>query len=115
MNTQNFFAPTNIGPAHDHAPIKASGTQQRGIQHIRPVGGCHQDDAFIRFEAVHLYQQLVQGLLALVVTAAQAGTAVTSHGIDFIDKDNARRILLALLKQVTYPASANTHEHLHKI
>ncbi len=38
-----------------------------------------------------------------------------SHCIDFVDEDNARSILLALLKQIAYPARAHTHKHLHEV
>ena len=71
MHAQNLFAPAYIRTADDYAPVKTARAQQRRIQHIRSVRRCHQDDAFIGFEAVHLYQQLVQSLFALVVTAAK--------------------------------------------
>src|ERR1700742_323499 len=49
-----------------------AGAQQRRIQHVGPVGGGDQDHAFIGFKAVHLDQQLVEGLFAFVIAAAQA-------------------------------------------
>ena len=70
MNFQNVFAPTHGGTANHNPAVKAAGPQQRRIENVRPVGGGHQDNAFIRFEAVHLDQQLVQSLFAFVVTAA---------------------------------------------
>src|ERR1700687_4930246 len=45
------------------------------IEHVGPVGGGDQDDAFVRLEAVHLDEELVERLLALVVAAAEAGAA----------------------------------------
>jgi hypothetical protein len=50
-------------------------------------------------KAVHFHQQLVEGLLALVMAAAQAGAAVAAHGIDFIDENDAGRVFLALQKR----------------
>jgi hypothetical protein len=44
----------------------------------------------VGFEAVHLDQELVEGLLALVVAAAEARAAMTAHGIDLVDEDDAR-------------------------
>ena len=67
MNAQNGLAALHVGTAHHHAPVEAAGPQQRGVQHVRAVGGGHQDHTLIRFKAVHFHQQLVQGLLALVV------------------------------------------------
>src|SRR2546426_935554 len=52
------------------APVEATRAEQGRIEDIRTVGRRHQDDAFVRFEAVHLNQQLIQGLFALVVPAA---------------------------------------------
>ena len=54
-------------------------------------------------------------LLALIVTAAQAGAAVAADGVDFIDEDDAGRVLLALLEEVAHAAGAHADEHLHEI
>src|SRR6516225_9197720 len=40
---------------------------------------------------------------------------MASDGIDFIDEDDARRILLALLEQIAHAARADANEHLHEI
>src|ERR1700733_10603671 len=40
---------------------------------------------------------------------------MASHRIDFIDEDDARGILLALLEQIAYPARAHADEHLDEI
>ncbi len=70
MYPQNLFASAYIRTANYHAPIEAPRPQQRRIQHVGSIRRRHQDDAFIRLEAVHLHQQLIQRLLALVVSAA---------------------------------------------
>ena len=49
------------------------------------------------------------------MTAAQTGSALTSHGIDLVDKDDRRGLGLGLLKEVTHAAGADTHEHLDKV
>ena len=66
------------------------GTQQRRVEDVGPVGGGDQDDAALGLEAVHLHQQLVQRLFALVVTAAHAGAAVPADGVDLVDEDDRR-------------------------
>ena len=71
-----------------------------GVEHVRPVGGGDQDHALVCLETVHLDQQLVEGLFAFVVTAAQAGTAMAADRIDFVDEDDAGRVLLALFEHV---------------
>src|SRR6266516_3847603 len=40
---------------------------------------------------------------------------MATHGINLIDKDNARRMLFSLFKEIAHPCSPNTYEHLHKL
>ena len=115
MHAENFFTAANIRKWNHNAAIEASRTQQGGIKNVRPVGCGDQDHAFIRFKTVHFDQQLVQRLLTLVVSTAKTGTAVTAYGIDFIDKDDAGSVLLALLEEITYAACSDADEHFYEI
>ena len=49
------------------------------------------------------------------MTAAHTVTTVTADSVDLIDKDDARRVLLGLLKHVTNTACTNAHEHFNKV
>src|SRR5438132_153247 len=80
-----------------------------------PVRAARQNDAVVRLEAVHLDEQLVQRLLALIVPAAEPGAAVPADGIDLVDEDDARRVRLTLLEQVAHPRGAHADEHLHEV
>ena len=71
VDREDAFAALDVGTIDDDAAIEAARTQQRRIEHVGTVGRGHQDDAFVRLEAVHLDEQLVERLLALVVTAAE--------------------------------------------
>ena len=104
-----------VGAIHHNLAVEAAGTHQRRIEHIGTVGGGHDDDARVALKAVHLGEQLVEGLLALVVAAAEAGTTLTTHRIDLIDKDDAGGILLGLFEQIAHAAGADAHEHLHEL
>ena len=115
MHAQNFFAALHVRPRHHHAPVKAARPQQRRIEHVRPVGGRDQDHAFVRFEAVHFHEQRVQRLLALVVPAAQACAAVAADGVNFVNEDDAGRVLLALLEKIAHAARAHADEHLDEV
>src|SRR5205814_9801697 len=64
------------------------------VQHVRPVGGRDDDDVSVGVEAVHLDQQLVEGLLALVVTAAEAGATLAADRVDLVHEHDAGRVLL---------------------
>ena len=94
---------------------KRPGTQQRGVEHVGPVGRGDDDDAFVLLEAIHLDQQLVERLLALVVAAAEARAAMAADRVDFVDEDDAGRILLRLLEHVAHAARADADEHLDEV
>ncbi len=115
MHLQNLLAPDHVRIRHDDLPVEAAGAQQRRVEHVRAVGRGDQDDAFVRLEAVHLDEQLVQRLLALVVAAAKARAAMPADGVDLVDEDDARRILLRLLEHVAHAARADADEHLDEI
>src|SRR5579864_3520292 len=115
MYSKNLFPAAHVRPADNYSPIKAAWPQQCGIKHIRPVRSRHENDAFVRLEAIHLNQQLIQSLLPLVVTATEARASMTPDGVDLVDEDNARSILFALLKQVANPAGADADKHFYEI
>ena len=115
MHFQNLFAADHVGIRHDDLAVEAARTQQSRIEHVGPVGGGDQDDAFIGLEAVHLDQQLVQRLLALVVAAAEARAAVAADGVDLVDEDDAGRVLLGLLEHVAHAAGADADEHFDEV
>src|SRR5581483_11650096 len=64
---------------------------------------------------VHLDQQLVERLLALVVAAAEAGTAVAADRVDLVHEDDAGRVLLPLLEQVADAGGPDADEHLDEV
>ena len=49
------------------------------------------------------------------MTAPETGTTLATHGIDFVDEQNARSVLLACFKQVTYAGCTHANEHFHKV
>ena len=103
-----FSRPTTSGLGTTTWRSKRPGRSSAGIEHVGPVGRGDQDDAFIGLEAVHLDQQLIEGLLALVVAAAEAGAAMTADRVDLVDEDDAGRVLLALLEHVAHARLAPT-------
>ncbi|CRQ89159.1 hypothetical protein PAERUG_P45_London_17_VIM_2_12_12_02414 [Pseudomonas aeruginosa] len=115
VHLEDLFAPADIRQADHHLAVEAARTQQRRVQNVRTVGGSDDDDAIVHLEAIHLYQQLVEGLLALVVTTAQAGAAMAADGVDLVDEDDARRMLLGLVEHVADTGSAHADEHLDEV
>ena len=115
MHFQDLFAAAHVGQRHDHLPVKPAGPQQRGIEHVGAIGRGNDDDAFVALEAIHFYEQLVQRLLALVVTTAKARAAMATDRVDFVDKDDAGCVLLSLFEHVAHPRGAHADEHFDEI
>ena len=109
------MATVEVGGVDLDLAVEAARAQQRRVEHVGPVGRGDEDDAAADVEAVHLDEQLVEGLLALVVAAAHAGAAVASDRVDLVDEDDRRGVLLGLLEEVADAAGADTDEHLDEV
>ena len=70
-----------------------------------------------RVEAVHLGQDLVQRLLALVAAAeAAAGAAArAADRVELVDEDDRRRLLLRLPEQVAHARGADADDRLDEL
>src|SRR4051794_34127471 len=104
-----------VGPVDDDLAIEAARAQKCRIEDVGPVRRGDQNDVVLQLEPVHLDEELVEGLLALVVPTAQAGAAVAADGVDLVHEDDARRGLLGLLEEVTHSRSADADEHLDEV
>src|SRR5712691_7308505 len=107
MYLQNGLAAVLIRRTHGHPSVKAAGAQQRLVEHVGTVGRGEDDDAFARGKAVHLGQDLIQSLLALVVAAEGARTAGTPDGVELIDENDGRGSLAGLFEQVPHATRAD--------
>src|SRR5438552_3725639 len=115
MHAEDAFPALHIRPRHDHAAVEAAGTEERRVEHVGAVRGGDQDDALVGLEAVHLDEELVERLLALVVAAAETRAAVTADGVDLVDEDDARGVLLPLHEEIAHPRGAHADEHLDEV
>ena len=101
VHAQNRDASRDIGLIDDDLTVKATRSQKCPVQNIGAVGCGNDDNALVRRETVHLNKQLIQRLFALIMPAADICTALTTNGINLIDKDYARGIFLCLREEVT--------------
>ena len=115
MHLENLLATTNVRQPYDNLAVETTRTQQSRIKHVRTVGSCDNNNAVVHLEAVHLNQQLVQCLLALIVTTTKAGTTVTTYCIDLVDENNTGSLFFGLIKHVAYTRRTHTYKHLDKI
>ena len=115
VNTEDRLAPFDVGPIEHYLPVEPSGSQQRRVEDVGPVGRRHQDHGRALVESVHLDEQLIQRLLALVVAAPEAGTSVSADGVGLVDEHDRRRRGLRLLEEIAHSRSADADEHLNEV
>ena len=115
MHIENLLTAADIGQGHIDLPVKTPRTQQGCVKNVGTIGGGHHDHSHIGLEAIHLNQHLIERLLALVVSTAQASAALTSNGINFVDKDDAGRVLLGVVKHVAHTRCADANKHFDKV
>ncbi len=115
VDLEDLRAALAVGTVDDDLAVEAPGAQEGGVEDVGPVGGGDEDDVVLHLEAVHLDEQLVERLLALVVPAAEAGAAVATDGVDLVHEDDAGRVLLGLLEEVTHARGAHPDEHLDEV
>ena len=104
-----------VGAIDRHVAVKAARPQERGIEHVGPIGGGEHDHTLRLAEAVHLGEDLVERLLSLVVAAAEAGTADAAHGVDLVHEQDRGRGVFRSLEHVAHPRRAHAHEHLDEL
>ena len=115
VHLEDVAAALAVGAVDDDLAIEAARAQECRIEDVGAVRGRDQDHVVLLLEAVHLDEQLVQRLLALVVTAAHAGAAMAADGVDLVDEDDAGARLLGLLEQVAHAGGADADEHLDEV
>src|SRR3954452_24245210 len=109
------FRPLPAGRGATILRSERAGRQKRGVEDVGPVRGGDEDDVVLHLEAVHLDEQLVQRLLALVVAATHAGAAMAPDSVDLVHEDDAGGILLCLFEEVADAAGADADEHLDEV
>lgn len=88
MDLENLFASLDVGQIDVNLTVETARTKQSRVENIRAVGRGHDDDALVCFKAVHLNEDLIEGLFAFVVSAAEPRAAPAAHGVDFVDEDD---------------------------
>ena len=101
MHAQDGLSALQVRQLDRNAAVKAARTRQRRIERLGAVRRGEDHHAVVALEAVHLGQQLVQGLLPLVVSA-KLTVALFADGVDLIDEHDARGLFLGLTEQIAH-------------
>ena len=115
VQAQDLQAPVHVGHVDHDLAVEAPRAQQRGVEDVGAVGGAHHHQAAVAGEAVHLDEDLVERLLALVVALADARAALAPGGVELVDEDDRRRRLAGLAEQVAHARRADADERLDEV
>src|SRR5207249_6137933 len=85
------------------------------VEDVRPVGCGDQNNSLSCVKPVHFDEELVQRLLTLVMTAAKPCSTQPAHCVDFVGEDDARRMLLALLEEISHARGSDADEHFDEV
>src|SRR5262245_54908892 len=114
MNLQNSQPSLARRAIDRNMAIEASRSQQGGVEHIGTIRGSQNDDGLVLLEAVHFAQDLVEGLLALIVAAADSRSTDAPHSVNLVNEENAGGVLLGGAEHVAHTARPDPDEHLDK-
>ena len=115
MKLEDFLSALDIRRIDRYLSVKTSRTEDSFIQYVHTVGSCKNYDSLIRSESIHLYKELVQSLLTLVMSTAKSCTSLSGNGIDLIYKYDTWCVLLCLCKKISHSRCTDTDEHLHEV
>ena len=115
MNAEDLFSAIQVGQLYGNPTVKTSGTGQCRVKGLGAVGSRQDHHAGVALKAVHFRQQLIKGLLPLIIAAHSTGIPLLTNGIDLVDKDDTGRFFFGLLKQISYLTGTHTHEHLYEL
>ena len=115
MDFKDFLAPLHIRRIDLNLAVKATWTKQGRIQNVGSVGCGNQNHIGFGIKTIHLNEQLVESLLALVVATTHTGTAVAPDGINFIDEDDGWCVLFGLGEQISHARCSDPHKHFDKV
>ena len=91
VDLEDLLATGHVRAVDGDLAVEAARAQQRRVQDVGTVGRGDHDDAAIGVEAVHLDEQLVEGLFAFIVSADGEAAARFAKGVEFVDEDDAGR------------------------
>ena len=90
MDLKDLLTALHVGNVDHDLTVETTGAQQCGVKYVGAVRCRNEHDRIVRLETVHLNEQLVQGLFALIVTAAKTCATLTTDCIDLVDEDDGR-------------------------
>ena len=115
MDLEDLLPAAEVGAVDPDVAVEAARADQGGVERLGPVGGGHDDDAAVDVEPVHRHEELIEGLVALVLGAGGPGGSDLADGVDLVDEDQARGLGLGLGEEAADTSGADADVHLHEV
>ena len=115
MDLEDRLAARLVREVHHHAPVEAPWPKECLVEHVGLVGGGQHDHALLGREAIHLGEDLVEGLLLLARSPDHRLAAGAAYGVELVDEDDRRGVLAGLLEEVAHATGADPHEQLDEL
>ena len=116
MNFKDFLPLLEVRKFNMDLTVETTCSHEGLVEDISTVSCSKDDYTRIRAESIHLCKELIQSIFTLVVRRESSVLASgTSHCVDLVNEDDARRLLLCLTEEVTYTGRSHTDKHLHEI
>src|ERR671930_1395523 len=100
MDAEDTFAARAVRQADLHVAIETARPEKNRIRHVRTVRRRENDDLVPVVEPIHLDQELVERLLALVVHGADTSASSATDSIQLVDEDDGWRGHLGLSEEI---------------
>src|SRR5699024_4596788 len=115
VHLEDSASALHIGSIDADLSVEAARAKQRRIEHIWAVRCRDHDDVAVRVKRVHFDEQLVEGLLALVVAAAHALPSPLADRVDLVYKDDRWGVRFGLFEEVAHTTGADAHKHFDEV
>ena len=113
MYLKDCFPSFQIRKFNRNSTVESTRTGKCRIKRFRSVC-CRQDDnAVVSFKAIHLSQELVQGLFSFIISSDLSVTLLTDR-IDLINKYDTWCFFLCLLEQISDLGGTHTYKHFYE-
>ena len=109
VDLDDRLATLEVGGRDEDLAVEAPRAHQRGVELVDQVGRGDHDHLVAGFEAVELYEQLIQ---RLVLLAGDVRAARGADRVELVDEHDRRRVLARLAEQPPDASRAEPHEHL---
>src|SRR2546428_5358446 len=101
MNLEYLQPSLLVGDFDLDLPIEPSRAPQGGVDRVRPVCRCDNDDLPPRFQAIHQGEQLADDA---AFNFARHFLSLRRDRVDLVDEYYRRRLLLRLLENLSQPS-----------